>query len=122
MKFLIADDEPEIAELIAFFLKENCSTTIETFLVGSGLEAKKILMEHHIDVCISDHNMPEGNGNTILEFILNHKLNTSFVSCSTLAEQNMPEEYSRDHIFFIITKPRIINGLISLLELLQTKV
>jgi CheY-like chemotaxis protein len=119
MKFLIADDEPEIAEVIDFFLKENFPDNIETFLVDNALDAKAILREHQVDFCISDHNMPEGNGNTILEYIVSSKLKTSFVACSVLTEKLLPAEYPKEHIFFVIVKPKIINGLISLVDLIK---
>jgi len=62
---LIVDDEFEIREMIADYLRDSQGYTI--FEAENGLKALKILEENHIDLVLSDINMPEMKGFDLLK-------------------------------------------------------
>lgn len=121
MKFLIVDDESDITELIEFLIIDFFSSETQTILASSGNEAIKILGENpDIDVCICDHNMPDGMGTDVLKYIVNSNSKTKFVLCSTVIPSDKPLEYPRSFIFFNIQKPDIGNGIDNLFRLIET--
>ncbi len=66
-KILIVDDEPVIVDMLSDYIGsiENCS--VET--AGNGVEALNILSKSHVDLVISDINMPEINGLELLKTV-----------------------------------------------------
>ena len=70
MNVLIADDDTDILEIIDHMLRENIPETNKTFFAKNAQEAIEILNNNKIDMCISDHNMPGGNGNEVLKYII----------------------------------------------------
>lgn len=114
MNILIADDEEELTEIIDYLVRHKFADKIKTFVAKSGKEAIAILKNHTIDVCISDHNMPEGKGHDVLKYIMDSKLVTSFVLCSTVIPKDMPDVYPPKHVFFHIQKPQIVEGVTAL--------
>ena len=56
---LVVDDEKEIRDLVAIYLKNEGYNTI---LANTGLQAMKAVEEHEIDLIILDVMMPEVNG------------------------------------------------------------
>lgn len=121
MKILIADDEPQIAEIIDFLIQDAFNEEIETVVVNSGNEAIEALKKDQFDLCISDHNMPNGKGSEILKHISNNNLSTLFVICSTIEPGEMPEIYPVDKIYFNIIKPDITEGVGFLADFIKEK-
>lgn len=79
LKALIVDDESEIRELILFYLMEEFE--VEAFEAGSSKKAIEILQNTNpgFDVCISDYNMPGGNGNILYNYIRTHYPEMPFI-------------------------------------------
>lgn len=65
-KILIADDEPDLLELI---VEEFEYHGHDVFFASCGVEAIAILKIEKIDVVLSDLRMPNGNGMSILRFV-----------------------------------------------------
>ena len=63
---LIVDDEPDLAELIALTLGRMGLTTSTA---GSVTEARKRLLAESFDLCLSDMQLPDGNGLDLLAWI-----------------------------------------------------
>lgn len=56
---LVADDEPEIAELLKLFLeRERCRVIV----AGNGQEAWRIIQQEQVDLAVVDIMMPELDG------------------------------------------------------------
>jgi CheY-like chemotaxis protein len=115
MKILIADDEIVTGEIIDFLVRDFFRGEIETYLVRNGKEAINVLKKEKIDICISDHNMPEGNGDLIFKYIKKNQLDTFFVLCSTEDAGIYPE----NSLFFYIKKPDVISGIEQLSKLVK---
>lgn len=64
-KVLIADDQPDHSLLLALPLQDKGFETIE---VADGLKAVKVLADEHIDMLITDINMPEMDGIELTQF------------------------------------------------------
>ena len=63
---LIVDDEPDIRELVAMSL---ASMGIDVHGAGRIVEARAMLTRHQFDFCITDMNLPDGNGIELVEHI-----------------------------------------------------
>lgn len=119
MNILIADDEVDILEIIEFIIHDNFPKKVEVFLSKNAIEAIELLKKNEIDLCISDHNMPGGNGNEILKYIISNNLKTNFILCSTVFPKDMPTQYPVSNVYFHIQKPDIIQGIKKLVEFMK---
>ena len=118
MKILIVDDERDVAEIMEFLVREYFLKEVETQTAHSGNEAIEILKKNQsIDLCICDHNMPNGMGNEVLRFIDESKLKTKFVLCSTLNPTENIHLYPERQLFAHIQKPEIADGIVMLWKL-----
>jgi response regulator RpfG family c-di-GMP phosphodiesterase len=115
MNILIADDEIEIAEIVDFLIRDIFPGKVETFLVRNGKEGVDILKKEKIDICISDHNMPEGKGDLIFKHIKENQLETLFVLCST----EIADIYPENALYYYIQKPEIMKGVEELAKLVN---
>ncbi len=63
---LIVDDEPDIRELVQMSL---ASMGIEVHGAERIVEARALLTRQSFDICITDMNLPDGNGIELIEYI-----------------------------------------------------
>ena len=83
IRILVAEDEPEIRELISFFLSSEFNA--EVVEVENGLQAKQILeTDPHFQIVVSDYNMPEMNGGELLQYMRNANLAIKFILVSAV--------------------------------------
>jgi two-component system response regulator PilR (NtrC family) len=61
---LVVDDEPDIRELLEITLGRM---GVETCAAGTLAEARAQLRERQFDLCLTDINLPDGNGLTLVE-------------------------------------------------------
>lgn len=119
MKVLIVDDEDGIREIISFIIEEMTANQWIVSHARSGQEAVSKMQAEQFDLCICDHNMPDGMGPSVLKFIIEQKLNVKFVLCSTVIPSDDPVSYPEDHVFTNIQKPDIFQGVEKLTGLLS---
>lgn len=120
MKILIVDDESDICEIVEFLIQGIFPEGTQTTIASSGNQAIKILSENmDIDICICDHNMPDGMGNVVSRFLMDVKSGVKFVLCSTVVPQDRPQDYPADFVYFNLQKPNITDGLEKLLLRLE---
>jgi len=65
---LIVDDEEEICELL---MEEFEDDGYQVLSATGGIEAFKLFKKHHVDVVLSDAQMPKGDGTELYEAIKN---------------------------------------------------
>ena len=65
-KALIVDDEPDLCELAEITLSRM---GLDTATANDIQGAKAILADEHIDLCLTDMNLPDGNGIELVEYI-----------------------------------------------------
>ena len=63
---LIVDDEPDLCELLSMTLTRM---GVESHSVGDVASAKAALREHHYDLCLTDMQLPDGNGLDLVEWM-----------------------------------------------------
>ena len=63
---LIVDDEPDIRELLEITLGRM---RIETWSAANLAEAHQLLAAEHFHLCLTDMNLPDGNGIDLVKFI-----------------------------------------------------
>lgn len=102
LKFLLADDEPEIREIISELINEHFNCEIRT--ASNGNEAFCISVEEKFDLIITDHRMPESTG---AEFINEIRENewpnhlTPVILLSGFGEEAKLVLSKLDNVFFI---------------------
>ena len=120
MNVLIIDDEVEILEIIDFLVLDQFPSDVKTFTAESTDKAIEILRTTSIDLCICDHNMSKDKGSIVLKFIIENKLESKFVLCSTVLPEDVADLYPNEHIFFNIIKPEIFGGIEKLATLVSS--
>lgn len=81
-RVLIADDEEELRELLAFSLSSEFD--VDIIEAADGREAIEHLQgDRSLDLIFCDYNMPNVNGGEVFQFLQDNKLNTPFVLVSS---------------------------------------
>src|SRR4030042_2774535 len=89
-KILVVDDEPDLEALILQkFRRKIRSSEFEFFFARNGLDALEKLQSHEdIDMVLTDINMPEMDGLTLLEELLKLPTLTKAVVVSAYGDMN----------------------------------
>ncbi len=66
---LIVDDEPDIRELLTITLSRM---DLSSASVATLADARKRLEGEHFDLCLTDMNLPDGNGLSLVEWMQEH--------------------------------------------------
>jgi DNA-binding response OmpR family regulator len=93
MKVLVVDDEEDLAEIAAETFE------MEDFQVDFRLDGKegiKYFDENHVDVVISDNNMPKKKGMELLEALVAHEKPTPLFYLCT-GDVDFSEEHLKEH-------------------------
>lgn len=110
MRVLLIDDDNDVREIIAFTLENEMECeVVEADSGKAGIEVLKNDQSFQMIVC--DYNMPNGNGGTVYQYLLNEGLKIPYVFCSS--------DFAKDHSAFNdtsillgeITKPQIFDGI-----------
>ena len=110
---LIVDDEPELLEIFAIWLR-RCRCTVLT--AANGAEALKILEDHQVDALISDIRMPIMDGLTLVRRIYEKKLQVpSIIFVSGFGDVDAREVHALG-VELMLTKPLIRQQLLDALE------
>ncbi|HXQ64200.1 MAG TPA: response regulator, partial [Steroidobacteraceae bacterium] len=67
---LIVDDEPDLCELLSITLGRM---SIESRSVGDIASAQAALKDGQFDLCLTDMQLPDGNGLTLVEWLQSHR-------------------------------------------------
>jgi len=63
---LIIDDEPDILDIISLTIER---LNLEALTAGNCSEALSLLKRKHVDLCLTDMNLPDGSGLDIIKYI-----------------------------------------------------
>lgn len=118
MRVLLADDEIDLVDILEFLTQNILPSVSFVQKSYSGHEAIEYLKKEKFDLIICDHNMPKGMGSEVLKFIVENKLETKFVLCSTVTPAEKPQEYPLNQIYGNIQKPDISIGLEKIKDML----
>jgi CheY-like chemotaxis protein len=86
----------------------------EVFTAADGRDAVKIVSAHHVQIVVSDYEMPNMNGLMLLEYIRSRKqtAHQPFI----LISGGTPPGVNDDPDFYFLRKPFAISDLISAME------
>lgn len=110
---LVADDEPDIADVLKMFLE---SFGNKVFTASNGVEALELCEKHAFDFVISDMRMPGGSG---IEFL--RKLNSvsdtipPFIFMTGFSDFETPL-LIKEGAFGVLQKPFNLDDLLNMLK------
>lgn len=118
---LIVDDEPDIRELLEITLGRM---SIETKSAEDIASAKQLLSEHSFNLCLTDMNLPDGNGIDLLAFIQENHPNTPAAMITAYGSAEAAVNALKAGAFDFVSKPieleRLRNLVDSALKLEET--
>jgi len=89
MRILVADDDKDLAEALAGFVRE-CDHEVVDTVTGGGLSVIKSFARYEPDVVLLDIKMPKFNGLTVCHALLSRKPGAKIVFVSGAIEGGHP--------------------------------
>ncbi|WP_150914593.1 sigma-54-dependent transcriptional regulator [Marinobacter halotolerans] len=99
---LIVDDEPDIRDLLEITLSRMGINTLTAKDVGS---AKALLKEHEPQLCLTDMNLPDGNGIELVQWIQQHVPATPVAVITAYGNMETAIESLKAGAFDFVSKP-----------------
>ena len=110
---LIVDDDPDIRELLEITLGRM---NLATHAAESVTQAKKLLAERSFDLCLTDMNLPDGNGLEIVALINDEHPQTPVAMITAHGSMDSAIEALKTGAFDFVQKPVDLDQLRSLVE------
>lgn len=99
---LIVDDEPDIRDLLEITLTRM---GIHTLTAPDITSAKKLLGEHRPQLCLTDMNLPDGNGIELVQWIQQHTPCTPVAVITAYGNMDTAIESLKAGAFDFVSKP-----------------
>ncbi|MEX2475645.1 sigma-54-dependent transcriptional regulator [Marinobacter sp.] len=99
---LIVDDEPDIRDLLEITLTRM---GIKTLTAPDITSAKKLLEEHTPQLCLTDMNLPDGNGIDLVHWIQQHTPCTPVAVITAYGNMDTAIESLKAGAFDFVSKP-----------------
>src|SRR5690554_5741517 len=99
---LIVDDEPDIRDLLEITLTRM---GIETLTAPDITSALKLLEKHSPQLCLTDMNLPDGNGIELVQWIQKHKPATPVAVITAYGSMDTAIESLKAGAFDFVSKP-----------------
>ncbi|NMT65522.1 sigma-54-dependent transcriptional regulator [Marinobacter orientalis] len=99
---LIVDDEPDIRDLLEITLTRM---GINTLTAPDITSAKKLLGEHRPQLCLTDMNLPDGNGIELVQWIQQHTPSTPVAMITAYGNMDTAIESLKAGAFDFVSKP-----------------
>ena len=110
---LIVDDEPDILELLDITLSRmNISSKPAQDLA----EAKRLLKTHHFDICLTDLQLPDGNGLELVKHIQKNTPNLPIAVITAFGSMDTAVKALKLGAFDFVSKPVDLKSLKSLVS------
>lgn len=110
---LIVDDEPDIRELLEITLGRM---SIETLSAKDVATAKALLKAHQFDFCLTDMNLPDGNGIELVQHINNNYPQLPVAMITAHGSMDSAVEALKAGAFDFVSKPVNLELLRSLVD------
>jgi two-component system, NtrC family, response regulator PilR len=111
---LVVDDEPDIRELLSMTLEQM---GLEVVTAAKLTKARKLLDSEHFDLCLTDMNMPDGNGLELVDHVQACHPHLPIAMISAYGNMAIAIEALKKGAFDFISKPL---ELISLRNIVQS--
>jgi two-component system response regulator PilR (NtrC family) len=105
---LIIDDEPDIRELLEITL---IRMGVDTYSADSVTQAKELLNEHKFNLCLTDMNLPDGNGIDLVSFIQKNYVDMPVAMITAYGNVETAISALKAGAFDFISKPVDLNQL-----------
>jgi two-component system response regulator PilR (NtrC family) len=99
---LIVDDEPDIRDLLNITLTRMGVKALTAADLGS---AYQLLEEHRFDLCLTDMNLPDGNGIELVQWIQKHSPATPVAVITAYGSMDTAIESLKAGAFDFVSKP-----------------
>lgn len=99
---LIVDDEPDIRELLEITLTRMGITTYTAEDLGA---ARALLEKHAPQLCLTDMNLPDGNGIELVQWIQKHSPSTPVAVITAYGNMDTAIESLKAGAFDFVSKP-----------------
>ncbi|WP_417316071.1 sigma-54-dependent transcriptional regulator [Cycloclasticus pugetii] len=99
---LIVDDEPDIRSLLEITLGRM---GITTYSAADLTSARAILEEHKPQLCLTDMNLPDGNGIELVQWIQQHSPSTPVAVITAYGSMDTAIESLKAGAFDFVSKP-----------------
>ncbi len=99
---LIVDDEPDIRELVTLTLERM---SIDTFSAADLSEARRVLAERVINVCLTDMRLPDGDGVDFVRYIQQHYPETPIAVITAYGSMESAVAALKAGAFDFVSKP-----------------
>lgn len=101
---LVVDDEPEIRQSVAEFLRLNCDETVRVVEAADGLEATSKINYQKFHCIVTDMNMPNKEGDAFITSVRNNAFNenTPVIVMSGFVDSSVE---SRHPFVYFMEKP-----------------
>lgn len=110
---LIVDDEPDIRELLSMTLEQM---GLEVVTAAKLSKAKKLLETEHFDLCLTDMNMPDGNGLELVEYVQSALPQLPIAMITAYGNMDIAVEALKKGAFDFVSKPLELMRLRSMVE------
>lgn len=110
---LIVDDEPDIRELLSMTLEQM---GLETATAAKLSKAKKLLESEHFDLCLTDMNMPDGNGLELVEYVQSALPQLPIAMITAYGNMDIAVEALKKGAFDFVSKPLELMRLRNMVE------
>lgn len=99
---LLVDDEPDLCMLMQMTLSR---IGIKTHLAHHLAQAKHFLSEYKYDACITDLNLPDGNGLDLVKYVTQHYPKTPIAVLTAYANMDIAISALKSGAFDFVSKP-----------------
>ena len=110
---LIVDDEPDIRELLEITLGRM---KLETVAAADFSSALQLLKDEHFDLCLTDMQLPDGNGLQLVEFISEHRPELPVAMITAFGSMDTAISALKAGAFDFIQKPIDLEQLRALID------
>ncbi|MCL6416178.1 sigma-54 dependent transcriptional regulator [Aestuariirhabdus sp. Z084] len=99
---LIVDDEPDIRELLEITLGRM---DLETQSAANLKDAKDLLKQHHFDLCLTDMQLPDGNGIELVKHMQKHHSDIPVAMITAFGSMDTAIKALKAGAFDFVSKP-----------------
>ena len=110
---LIVDDEPAIRELLNLTLTRM---DVDCLLAGDLQEARSLLRERPVDLCLTDMKLPDGNGLELVSHIQQHLVQVPVAVITAHGNVESAVQALKYGAFDFVSKPVDLNALRNLVS------
>ena len=112
-RVLIVDDEPDIRELLSITLGRM---DVDSMAAANLAEARALLADESFNLCLTDMNLPDGNGLELVQYISKNYATTPVAVITAHGNMESAVSALKSGAFDFVSKPVDLNDLRRLVE------